>query len=89
LQRLGVWNDVTALQKVEHLGLIFGPLAASPRSAVKGRGVPIGALGLGMLVLPSVWDWYVKWREGHRGFYTVWEVTMLQLGMALTRRGTG
>ena len=89
LQRLGVWNEVTALQKIEHLGLLFGALAASPRSAVKGLGVPLGALGLGMLVLPSVWDWYVQWREARRGFYTVWEVNMLQLGMALTRRGTG
>lgn len=89
LQRLGVWNEATAFQKVEHLGLLFGALAASPRSTVKGRGVPLDHLGFGMLVLPSVWDWYVQWREARRGFYTVWEVNMLQLGMALTRRVTG
>lgn len=89
LQRLGVWNEATALQKVEHLGLLFGALAASPRSAAKGLSVPLAALSLGMLVFPSVWDWYVQWRERRRGFYTVWEVNMLQLGMALTRSGTG
>lgn len=89
LQRLGVWNEATAIQKVEHLGLLFGALAASSRSAVKGRGIPPGDLGLGLLVFPAVWDWYVQWRERRRGFYTVWEVNMLQLGLALTRRGTG
>lgn len=88
-QRSGVWNDVTALQKIEHLGLLFGALAASPRSPVAGRGVPIDSLGLGLLAFPAVWDWYVQWRERRRGFYTAWEVDMLQLALALTRRGTG
>lgn len=88
-QRLGVWNDETALQKVEHLGLLFGALAASPRGAVAGRGVPLSSLGMGILVFPAVWDWYVQWRERRRGFYTSWEVNMLQLGLAMTRRGSG
>ncbi|MFS2109981.1 hypothetical protein ACCC88_09860 [Sphingomonas sp. Sphisp140] len=88
-QRSGVWNDETALQKVEHLGLLFGALAASPRGAVEGRGVPLTSLGMGILVFPAVWDWYVQWRERRRGFYTSWEVNMLQLGLALTRRGSG
>jgi hypothetical protein len=39
-QRSGVWNGETASQKAEHLGLMFGALAASPDSAVRGRGVP-------------------------------------------------
>lgn len=89
LQRSGVWNEVTALQKVEHLGLLFGALTASPRSEVKGLGVPLDDLAIGLLVFPSVWDWYVQWREHRRGFYTAWEVDMLQLGLALTRRGSG
>ena len=89
LQRLGVWNEVTALQKVEHLGLLFGALAASPRGPVAGRGVALPSLGLGLLIFPAVWDWYVQWRERRRGFFTCWEVNMLQLGIALTRRGTG
>jgi len=31
----------------------------------------------------------VRWRESRRGFYTCWEVDMLQLGKALVRRDTG
>lgn len=88
-KRLGVWNEVTALQKVEHLGLMFGALTASPRSRVKGLGVPPGGLTIALLAFPAVWDWYVQWRERRRGFYTTWEVDMLQLGLALTRRETG
>lgn len=89
LQRSGVWNEVTALQKVEHLGLLFGALSASPRSGVKGLGVCVANLAIGLLVFPSVWDWYVQWRERRRGFYTAWEADMLQLGLALTRARTG
>lgn len=88
-QRSGVWNDQTALQKIEHLGLLFGALAASPRHAVAGFGVPRTHLAMGLLVFPALWDWYVLWRERRRGFYTVWEVNMLQLGLALARAGTG
>lgn len=35
-QRNDVWGEETAAQKIEHLGLMFGALAASPKSAVKG-----------------------------------------------------
>lgn len=88
-QRNGVWNDSTAFQKIEHLGLLFGALAASPRGTVKGLGVPRDKLVMGLLVFPGVWDWYVQWRERRRGFYTVWEVNMLQLGLSLARAETG
>lgn len=88
-QRNGVWNDSTAFQKIEHLGLLFGALAASPRSVVKGLGLPLDKLAMGLLVFPAVWDWYVQWRERRRGFYTVWEVNMLQLGLALARAESG
>ena len=37
-QRNGVWGEETASQKIEHLGLMFGALAASPAGIVKGRG---------------------------------------------------
>lgn len=40
-RRNGVWNEETASQKIEHLGLMFGALAASPNGVVKGRGVPL------------------------------------------------
>lgn len=40
-------------------------------------------------VFPAVWDWYVQWREKRRGFYTKWEVDMLLLALALTRKDVG
>ena len=88
-QRNGVWNESTVLQKIEHLGLLFGALAASPRGSVAGLGVPREKLAMGLLVFPAVWDWYVQWRERRRGFYTVWEVGMLHLGLSLARAETG
>jgi hypothetical protein len=88
-QRNGVWGDETASQKVEHLGLMFGALAAPPKSAVRGFGVRPEALSFGMFVFPAVWDWYVQWREKRRGFYTSWEVDMVRVAAALTRSETG
>jgi hypothetical protein len=55
-QRVGVWSEETAAQKVEHLGLLLGALAASPRSAIGGMGVPLADLTLALLVFPVVWD---------------------------------
>lgn len=43
-QRIGVWGEETAAQKVEHFGLLFGALAAPRRSAVRGLGIPLEAL---------------------------------------------
>ena len=88
-QRSGVWGEETAAQKVEHLGLLFGALAASPKGAVRGYGANLQGLSLAHLVFPAVWDWYVQWREHRRGFYTAWEVDMLNVAAALTRQGTG
>ena len=87
--RAGVWGDETAAQKVEHLGLMFGAMAAPPRSAVRGLGIPLPNLTLAMLIFPAIWDWYVQWREQRRGFYTSWEVNMLSLGSSLVRVDTG
>ncbi|MET3792499.1 hypothetical protein ABID37_002716 [Aquamicrobium terrae] len=89
LQRNGVWGEETASQKVEHLGLMFGALAAHPRGPVRGYGVPPQHLTFGLLIFPSIWDWYVQWRERRRGFYTAWEVDMLRISLALTRKETG
>lgn len=89
LQRNGVWGEETTSQKVEHLGLMFGALASDPRGTVRGHGVPPQHLTFGLLVFPSVWDWYVQWRERRRGFYTSWEVDMLRISLALTRKETG
>jgi integrase len=88
-QRNGVWGEETASQKVEHLGLMFGALAASPAGVVKGRGVPLSQLTFGLLIFPGVWDWYLQWREQRRGFYTKWEEDMLMVAQALTRAEVG
>jgi hypothetical protein len=88
-KRNGVWGEETASQKLEHLGLMFGALAASPESEVSGRGVPLRALTFGLLVFPNVWDWYLQWRERRRGFYTAWEADMLSIALSLTREETG
>ena len=88
-KRSGVWNEATADQRTEHLGLVFGAMAATPHGPLGGLGVPMEDLSFAMLVFPAVWDWYVRWRERRRGFYTRWEVDLLCLGVALTREGTG
>ncbi|MES2895453.1 MAG: hypothetical protein V4759_05435 [Pseudomonadota bacterium] len=88
-KRSGVWNEATADQRTEHLGLVFGAMAAAPDGPLRGLGVPLGDLSFAMLVFPAVWDWYVRWRETRRGFFTRWEVDLLCLGVALTREGTG
>jgi len=87
--RSGVWNEQTAMQQVEYLGLLFGALTSSTSSPVAGAGVPRTSLAMGMLIFPAVWNWYFQWREHRRGFFTAWEANMLQLGLALTRAGTG
>jgi integrase len=89
LQRNGVWGEETASQKIEHLGLMFGALAASPAGIIKGRGVPLSQVSFGLLVFPGVWDWYLQWREQRRGFYTKWEEDMLMVAQALTRAEVG
>ncbi|HCQ53238.1 MAG TPA: hypothetical protein DIV82_03760 [Brevundimonas diminuta] len=88
-ERSGVWGTETAAQKLEHLGLLFGALAAAPDSVTAGRGLRPDQLTVALLISPTVWDWYVQWREARRGFYTGWEAEMLLLAAALTRIGTG
>ncbi len=67
----------------------LGALVASPTGPVRGFGMPLASLTFGLLVFPAVWDWYVQWRERRRGFYTKWEVDMLSVALALTRKETG
>lgn len=88
-QRNGVWGEETASQKIEHLGLMFGALAAAQDGEVKGFGVPLRQLTFGLLVFPGVWDWYLQWREKRRGFFTAWEVDMLRIALSLTKEDTG
>jgi integrase len=83
------WCEETASQRVEHLGLMFGALAAPADGAIAGLGVPVERLTFALLAFPKVWDWYLNWRCRRRGFFTTWEVDMLQLGLSLIRAETG
>lgn len=87
--RRGAWGPETAVQKVEHLGLMLGALTAPTTHSVRGYGVELNQISLAHLVFPAVWDWYVQWRERRRGFYTMWEVDMLGLVAGLTSESTG
>ena len=87
--RVGVWGDETASQKIEHMALMFGALCADPEGPLAGAGMPVEACAIAHIVHPAVWDWYLGWRERRRGFFTSWEVNMLALVMSLTRRETG
>lgn len=89
IKRSGVWGSETVAQKVEHFGLMFGALAGDPDPPVAGRGIPPEDLTMALLVFPAIWDWYLQWREAKRGFYTSWEIGMLELGTAFSRRETG
>lgn len=88
-QRSGVWNAATVAQRREHLALMFGAMAADPHGTIRGLGLPREALTFGLLVFPQIWDWYVRWREQRRGFYTVWETDMLLSAAAFSRAETG
>ena len=68
---------------------MFGALAAPRDSSVGGYGVPGPSLSFALLVVPAVWDRYLRWRERRRGFFTVWEVDMLSVALALTQAETG
>lgn len=89
VKRNGVWGDETASQKIEHIGLMLGALAASTNGSVRGAGVPLQSLSLALLIMPPIWDWYLHWRERRRGFFTNWEVDMLRFALAITRKETG
>jgi hypothetical protein len=88
-KRRGHWGAETAAQRMEHLGLLFGAMAAPRDGPIAGEGVPPSDLTFGLLAFPAVWDWYVRWREARRGFYTAWEVDLLVVGASLTREETG
>jgi hypothetical protein len=87
--RNGVWCEETSSQRVEHFALMFGALSAARDGPIGGLGVPADQLTFALLVFPSVWDWYLRWRSQRRGFFTIWEVDMLHNAVALARRETG
>lgn len=79
----------TASQKVEHFGLWFGAFAAPTESEVQGFGADLKLLTFAMMVLPQVWDWYLRWRERRRGFYTKWEIDLLSVAASFCWEETG
>lgn len=83
------WGQFTAAQKIEHFGLLLGALSSQPSGRVGGAGAPITDLTLALLAFPSVWDWYLTWRERRRGFFTVWECNMLSSAIELVQQDTG
>jgi hypothetical protein len=89
LRRSDSERYLTTSQKIEHPGLMLGSLAASPKGAAKGYGVPLAQLTFGLLIFPGVWDWYLQLRERRRGFYTKWEQDMLQMLLGMVRLETG
>lgn len=89
LQRNGVWGEETTSQKVEHFGLWFGAFAAPVASDVQGFGADPKRFTFAMMIFPQVWDWYLRWREQRRGFYTQWEIDLLSIAAALNREETG
>ncbi|OYQ37522.1 hypothetical protein CHU95_01140 [Niveispirillum lacus] len=88
-QRSGIWGREAALQQVEHLGLLFGAMAAPAAGPVAGLGADKECLCLALLAFPQAWGWYVDWRERRRGFFTTWESNALSVAAALARPETG
>jgi hypothetical protein len=88
-QRLGIWNKETVRLHLRRLGLLLGAMATPAHSSTSGPGFPRGSLTLALLVLPSVWDWYLSWRLNRRGSFSLDEVSILRLGISLTRPVTG
>jgi hypothetical protein len=88
--RQTVWSDSTVALRVNDLGMLFGALTASPTGAVPGLGVPPHRLAMGLLVFPAVWDWFLRWKEARRGFFSGWEASAIgNLGVVLTAPRTG
>ena len=87
--RRGFWKPPTAHQMVNYVGLLYGALAAEAEGPIKGAGAPSESLSLALLAIPGVWRWYIEWRHRRRGFYTRWEMHMLEFAASLLKPQTG
>ena len=83
------WSQTSAETAAIKFGIFFGALSAAPLSHAKGQGVPLSKLTFGMLVFPKVWDWFLRWREGRRGFFSSDDVRYLEEARALLISPTG
>lgn len=83
------WTHATARTTVARFGLILGALAAPPDRHVKGLGVPVSHLTVGLFVFPEIWEWYLHWYEKRRGFFSNSEKSVMYDVKLLTRKPTG
>lgn len=89
LVRNGKWREATAAHHVANFGRFFGSLASDPSSVSGGAGVPVHALTFALCLSPAVCDWFLKWREKRRGFYTTSEFGFLVGLKGLVQPGHG
>ena len=87
--RNGRWQAATAKFRVEQLGMIFGACSAVKGGELNGLGVAPSQLSMALLVLPQLWDWYLRWRQSRRGFFTQSEANMLNDLRSMSRPETG
>lgn len=87
--RRRIWCHPTMRSDIRRCGSVLGLLAASPDGDAGGRGVSLDKLTLGLLAFPAVWDWYLQWYLGRRGFFTNTEQLALHTAQVLTRPKTG
>jgi len=88
-RRASHWKPSTMTTNVRIFGQLFGALAAPSDAPICGRGVPVSSLTFGLVVFPSVLDWFCRWRHLRRGFFSVAERNLLYLVVALTRKESG
>lgn len=88
-QRKGRWQGTTAASQVSRYGLILGLFSAPREGKLRGLGVPLSDLTLGLIVFPELWEWYLGWYEKRRGFFSSPEVNVLYELKSNTRNPTG
>jgi hypothetical protein len=88
-RRAGRWADTTAQTHVRRYGTIFGLFAADPSGPICGLGIPVSNLTFGLFVFPDIWDWYLRWYEKKRGFFSSSDLTALYELKGFVRKRTG
>jgi hypothetical protein len=88
-RRYSPWKISTMTTNVRIFGQLFGALAAPSDRPICGMGVPPDSLTFGLIVFPTVLDWFFRWRQVRRGFFSVAERNLLYSVVALTRKDSG
>jgi len=89
MMRTTGWGQYSAFKRIKDYARMFGALAASPQSEIRGGGVQLSKLTLALLVFPAIWDWWLHWHEQRRTFFTAYERNALVDAVSLIRRDTG